>query len=307
MIEIITDVDPIPRVETGFYSFDRAFTGANDEDIGMPYGTGYEIFGQTGVGKSTFCYSISGLLSKLIDNDTIGIGDLEGFSRDYLRIVLQHSGFEGKVKIIRKAKDEEMLEALLDVLTEQENTVGILDSIGAISPISEKDSEIGSANMGKRAYILAQFVRKLLPYTREFNTTLFGINHWYPRIGSYGWATPGGEVKKYIMTIRILLKQKEQFDDGSYVLEGQVYKNRWGKSDKKFHLFSLAGKGLHKGMTAIIDGANVNKCPITRSTTVKIGDESYGYLSNIIKEAQDGNDEFFEPFLEAIHGKEERK
>jgi len=302
MIEIVTDIDPIPRVETGYYSLDRAFAGSNNKDIGVPYGTGYEVFGKTGVGKSTFCYSLSGILSTLIGNDTISIGDLEGFDRNYLKVVLQNTGFEGTVNIIRKKKDEEMLEKLLKIVTEKEGRIGILDSIGSISPVAEKESEIGSANMGKRAFILAQFVRKFLPYTREFKNTLFGTNHWYPRIGSRGWDTPGGEVKKYIMTIRILLKEKERFDDGSYVLEGYVYKNRWGKPERKFHVFSLAGEGLHKGMSAIIDGVNMNKCPIERTTVIKIGDESYGYLKNVIKEAHDGNDEFFEPFLEAIHG-----
>ena len=99
-----------------------------------------------------------------------------------------------------------------------------------------------------------------------------------------------------------MLKRKEEFPDGSYVLEGKIYKNRWGKDDKKFYVFSLAGKGLHKGMSAIIDGANLDKCPITRTTTVKIGDESYGRISTIIEKAKEGDDKFFEPFLEALHG-----
>jgi len=303
MIEIITDIDPIPRVETGFYSLDRAFIGANDEDIGVPYGTGFEIFGVNGVGKSTFVYSLSGLLSVLTENEGIALGDLEGFDTDYLRIVLQNTGFEGKVSIFRKVRDEETLDKLVDELIQDNGcNIAILDSLGAISPISEQESEIGSANMGRRALAMAQFSRKLLPRTREFKSTIFITNHWYPRIGSRGYDTPGGEVKKYLLTIRILLKRKEEFPDGSYVLEGKIYKNRWGKSGKKFHVFSLAGKGLHKGMSAIIDGANLDKCPITRTTTVKIGDESYGRISTLVEKAKEGDDKFFEPFLEALHG-----
>lgn len=302
MIEIITDVESIPRVKTGFYSLDRVFLGSNKEDVGVPIGTGYEWFGQTGVGKSTFLYSLSGILSVLTENPGVSLADFEGFSKSYLEVVYGATGYDGKVRVIRKAKDEETLDELAKSLSGDEYNIGILDSIGAISPISEKESEIGSANMGKRAFALAQFSRKMLPQTREFETTIFATNHWYPNIGGYGYNTPGGEVKKYLFTIRVLLKQKETFDDGSYVLEGKVYKNRWGKSDGKFYVFSLAGKGLHKGMTAIIDGANKNNCSIKRSTTVKIGDKSFGYLSNVIQEAHNGNDEFFEPFLEAIDG-----
>ena len=303
MIEIITDIDPIPRVETGYYSLDRAFIGANDEDIGVPYGTGYEVFGQTGVGKSTFVYSLSGILSVLTANEGIGLADLEGFDKDYLRIVLQNTGFDGKVRIFRKVKDEETLDKLVEALRDDNGcNIGILDSLGAISPISEQESEIGSANMGRRALAMAQFSRKLLPRTREFLSTIFITNHWYPKVGGYGYTTPGGEVKKYLLTIRILLKRKEEFPDGSYVLEGKIYKNRWGKDDEKFYVFSLAGKGLHKGMSAIIDGANLDKCPITRTTTVKIGDESYGRISTLIEKAKEGDKKTFEPFLEALHG-----
>lgn len=301
MIEIITDVEPVPRIETGLYSLDRAFLGTNDEDIGVPIGTGYELFGQEGVGKSTFAYSLSGLLSLLSGNEGIALADYEGFDKNYLRIVFGATGYDGKVKVIRKSKDEETLDELASLLDDETYNVGILDSIGSISPISEKESEIGSANMGRRALAMAQFSRKMLPLTREFKATLFATNHWYPSLDGYGYNTPGGEVKKYLLTIRILLKRKETFDDGSYVLEGKTYKNRWGKKDSKFYVFSLAGKGIHRGMTALIDGAN--KGVVNRGTVVKIGDESYGYISNIIKKAQEGDDEFFEPFLEAVHDK----
>jgi hypothetical protein len=82
MIEIITDVEAIPRVKTGFYSLDRVFLGSNKEDVGVPIGTGYEWFGQTGVGKSTFLYSLSGILSVLTENKGVSLADFEGFSKE---------------------------------------------------------------------------------------------------------------------------------------------------------------------------------------------------------------------------------
>jgi len=38
-------------------------------------------------------------------------------------------------------------------------------AFGAISPIAEQAGDLGEANMGRRAFILAQFVRKVCMYS----------------------------------------------------------------------------------------------------------------------------------------------
>ena len=176
-----------------------------------------------------------------------------------------------------------------------------MDSLGAISPISEREGEIGEANMGRRASIIAQFTRKALKIQRDAISpkTILMVNHWYPKIGSRGYDTPAGEVKKYLASIRILLRRKEEFRDGSYVLEGYVYKNRWGYKERRFYVFMLAGKGIHRGMSALYDGVLAGL--VERKKIIKIGDESFGHLKSIIMDhAHTGDHEFFKPFNDVL-------
>lgn len=304
MINFIGDeeVPQIKRLITGLTSFDKALSNPNTGEMGLPYSSGIELFGANHIGKSTFSYSLAGIIANQFGKN-IALCDLESFDKKYMETILTHQNFEGTVNLIRDINDETALDKLASSIEDKEYGVGILDTIGAISPISEQESEIGSANMGRRALIVAQFSRRALKVLREQeNKIVIANNHWYPRIGQRGYDTPGGEVKKYLLMIRILLKRKESFPDGSFVLEGKVYKNRFGAEGRKFYVFMLAGKGIHKGLTAIIDGANSKKYDIVRSTTVKIGDKSYGYLKNLIEEAHEGNDEVFDPFLEVMNG-----
>lgn len=297
--KILGNFPPCKRFISGLYSLDRAFQNRRG-DIGMPIGKGYEIFGQSHTGKSTFVYSLSALIGKYLSKDII-LGDLEGFDPDFLLDVLNFQGFEGNIYPSPKDMDEDILMEIIEKLKTPEYSIGILDSIGAISPIAEQEGDLGSANMGRRALLMAQFTRKCLPLVREPDSeiTIFMINHWYPVIGGRGWQSPGGEIKKYLAAVRILLKRKEECSFGSYVLEGKVVKNRYGYKNRLFYVFVLAGKGIHQGLSWLYDGILLEK--VSRKKVIKIGDNSFGYFKAIIEQAQDGNDEFFEPFREALY------
>lgn len=297
-ITLIGNPPEVVRKVTGFYSLDRAFT--NDRgDLGVPIGIGYELFGSNQTGKSTFSYGLAGILA---DPPGIALADFEGFDPTSVVRVLEGVKFDGTIEIVTGKSDEEQLDNLIKALKKPAYSVGILDSIGAISPISEEEGEIGEANMGRRASAIAQFSRKVMHLQRDSKVpkTILAINHWYPKIGSRGYDTPGGEVKKYLMTARVLLKRAEEFPDGSYVLQGKVYKNRWGYKDKTFYAFMLVGRGLHRGLTALYDAVLLHK--VERKKGIKIGDTSFGYMKNIIGKAQDGDDEFFQPFIDVLKG-----
>lgn len=301
------DAPEIKRLKTGLWSFDHAFQNKKGE-IGFPLGKGTEVFGVTHCGKSTIVYGLAGLIAAS-QRKNIALADLEGFDPDFLVAVLENSGFSGEVQYIQKGTDEEILDELAVYLKKDEYGVGILDSIGAISPLSEQEGAIGEANMGRRGRLMAQFSRKGMKTIRmkgEDAPSIFMINHAYPRMGGMGIEAPGGRVKEYINSVRIQVKRRywkskyEEYPDGSYVLEGKVVKNRWGFKDRIFYLFVLSGKGIHKGLTAMYDGMMLDL--VDRKKTIKIGDKSFGYLKNIVEEAQAGNDEFFEPFFEVLNG-----
>jgi RecA/RadA recombinase len=306
MVTILGASVPVQRILTGLYSFDHAFIN-REGDIGFPVGKGVELYGATFTGKSTIVYGLAGMVAKAIQKD-IALADFEGFDPKFLQTVLASSGFNGNIYCIQEEEDEEALDALLAALRDKKYGVGIVDSIGAISPVSEAEGDLGEANMGRRAFLMAQFTRKALKLMRsDESKTIFMINHAYPRIGGRGLDTPGGEVKKYLSSIRISVKRKyikgkyEEYPDGSYIIEGTVVKNRWGLKEKVFNLFVLSGKGIHFGLTAMYDAINLGLAK--RDRTIKIGDTIYGTMKSIVQEAHDGNDDFFIPFQDILSSK----
>jgi hypothetical protein len=124
------------------------------------------------------------------------------------------------------------------------------------------------------------------------------INHVHPNLGGFGTNTPGGETMKYLSAIRIRVKRKEGFKDESYVIEGKVYKNRFGYRDRVFYIVMLSGKGIHLGLSAMYDCFLLKLAE--RGKTVKINGESMGFLKSFFDNAHAGNDTVFEPFLELL-------
>lgn len=295
-IKIIGNIQKIKRVQTGLYSFDKSFENVKGA-TGFPIGTSTEISGPTGCGKSTLVFGLSGLIAK--ENKTnIALADFEGFDPDFMVTILENSGFDGNVYVVQEDSDEKTLDDFIEHL-KNDAFVGILDSIGAISPIAEAEGNLGEANMGKRAKLMAQFSRRTQKQLRDDRTrTVFMINHVHPNIGGFGSVTPGGETTKYLTAIRIRIKRKEDFDDQSYVLEGTVTKNRFGYKDRKFHIFMLAGTGIHVGLTALWDCLMLDLAE--RAKNIKMDGQSYGFLGRLVKEAHEGNNEPFEPFIKKL-------
>ena len=300
--------DPIKRHLTGLYSFDHAFETATGE-IGMPIGTGYEIFGSKGIGKSTFCYSLAGMLAINLQTN-IHLSDLEGFDAGHFGNILRYLGYTGNVHLTHQGTDEMILEKFADYFLRQNEfkdregyAIGMLDSIAAISPISEKEGDFGVSDYGRRAKLVGLLSRLLLPTvhprTNGSENIYFLVNHWYPKVGGtqYEYESPGGNIKNYLCGVQIHLKRKEKFPDGSYTLIGTLHKNRYGFERTEFQVFMKAGIGIHKGLTSLFDAHKLKL--VKRDKTVKIGDESYGYMKNIIKDEWK-NDEFFQPFYDVL-------
>ena len=310
--------DPIKRHPTGLYSFDHAFETAKGE-FGMPIGTGYEVFGAKSIGKSTFCHSLLAILGGSLETNIV-LSDLEGFDSDHLKDILNHLKYTGDIFLIHQGKDEKILEKFEDIFLKRgkfepkdgqiEYSIGMLDSIAAISPVAENAGDLGAANMGRRAFLMAQFSRRLLPtvHPRKVGSEniYFLVNHWYGKIGEKGYQSPGGNVKDYLCGGQIHLarkyvswggKQVRNFPDGSYRLEGTLYKNRYGFDRKTFTAFIKAGVGIHLGLTAMFDALDLKLAK--RTKTIKIEDVSFGYLKDIIKNEWK-NDEFFQPFYDAL-------
>jgi RecA/RadA recombinase len=301
MIKIIGDYPQIQRVVTGFHSMDIALSNKNE--VGIPL-TIWDVSGYSGIGKSTFVLSLAGMIAAA-SKKNIAISPIEELDKSLMTSVLEMKGFDGEVHILLDENDEKTIDALLEDIAKEETAVGILDSVGAISPIAELNADsIADVNMGRRAQLMAKLSRHIL-HTQRFRKSplsFFMISHLHAVIGGRGSITSGGVVKRYLSKVCIRLARKETFEcDGSYILEGTVEKLSYGQSGRKFRVFCLAGKGLHPGLSALSDcelykfvKRATEKAPIT------MGKEKYPKYSTFIAEAHAGNDKVFKPFITAL-------
>ena len=295
-ITLVGKLPSIERVETGFWSLDRALQNGRGQR-GFPLRTIIELYGYEGVGKSTFCWDIS---SRLKADGTVCVGALETLDPDYMKDIMENAGFHGTIEIASGDTDEDFVTNIANIMSREDVSVGILDSVGAISPISETQGDIGEANMGRRAHITAQFSRRMQNVLRnkENPSVVFIISHLSQIIGGRGSETTGGTAKKFLASLRIRLRRVESFDDGSYLIEGKLEKNRWGVEDKTFQMCYLSGKGFHTGLSAVFDCVTIGVAK--RERTVKMGENSYGFISKLFDQASKGEDAVFEPFKDAL-------
>lgn len=294
------DLKPITHHPLGLWSFDKAFMGYEGE-LGFPADGIVEISGNTNCGKSTLMYSLAGMFSARMKTN-IAMVDVEGFNPKYTSMILSSTGFTGNVISCNGQTDEQSLDNLVEAMFENCN-IGILDSIGAISPISEQSGDLGEANMGRRAKLLAQLSRKTVHMMNSCKEPkiIMMSNHLNPIIGGRGAIAPGGVTKDYLSSVRIRVKRKEEFPDGSYVIEGKVGKNRYGYCGRIFHLFVLVGYGVHQGLTSMYEGMLAGV--VTRKSFVKIGEENFGRLKDIITiKSREADQSFFQPFSDALKG-----
>ncbi len=317
---------PITRVITPFHSLNAAVSGNKGKGYGFPTRSLIEVSGNTGVGKSTLVASLSGYISQSLNDTGIDYLDMERQSDDTIFSSLENSGFAGTFRWVsgktNKKEDntaEKMLSTLEDSLWENPAHIGVLDSVAAISSVAEREGEIGDANIGRRAFPMAQFVRRVIFALGKSETPscMFMLNHQYDKIGTIGPAkqitSPGGEVKNNLSTLRIRTKvpwvdyisggsgKKEgRWDEaGAWILEGLVDKNRDGKKNSSFQVFIYGGWGIHVGMTAVIDCLASGLAEVKTGAKVFMDGMDFGSINKIVENKKDDRD-FFVPFQNAL-------
>jgi len=326
MVTLIGDYPQLLRVATGIYSVDRAVGNPYTKEWGWPLRTLAEIYGPPESGKTTIGLHMMG---RIRPDSKILLACLEGIDRNYVHNVAVNSGFTGEIEFIpyQDKKGEWMGHA--QMLTDAVNRLGremnvsgfLLDSIAAVLPPARDDTQgggvIGEGYMMDRAKFMkdmsARIEAKLL--NRRTPAVFIGLNHVSestdPRKGSQ---TPGGTGPKFHAAIRINLWRKEVFPPRDnqdpdwvmkgFVAEGTVEKNRFGGKGRKFRLYIVPGRGVHLGMSAMFDACVAGLAERTKTGYIKIGNVSHGRIGSFVRDAWEGKDESFEPFLETLQAYE---
>ena len=309
----------IEWVETDFYSLDIAIR-KNYTRIGWPTRTLTQVSGPTSTGKSTFINSVACVIGRKLDLN-IACLDLETQDPATIKAVCNNMRFENEWKWTepdkRKKEDSISDEYLLGLLRKdaRDGYITILDSVASISPVAEVAGNIGDANMGRRAFPMAQFSRLMNMELKwsEKGAVSFLANHRYEdfevaKKGALQFAkkthAPGGVVKENMAFIDIISKipyikygntgYTAHFGDG-WVFEGKVTKNRFGLSHSDFWVYIVGGQGIHKGLTAMFDCVKLGLAEIKTGNKLymKSTGEELGRVSDIIKKRDDYDFDMF--------------
>jgi RecA/RadA recombinase len=314
----------VERVELGLWSLDRALSSPTE--VGWPM-TIYEVFGNQGVGKTTFSTSIAGMVAEYYGKKIV-YAPIEHMDREYMGSILDSVGFMGVATILggddmvkkffphskmKKGEivtDEIIIDSLIEAVRRDEYCFGILDSLTAISPIEETESSSADKNMGRRGRLAAVLSRGILQANR-FRSTPYStviLAHKVVEMGggmktTTGTSTTGGEGKKNIAKVRISIKNVQEktmndLDDNCFILEGRAEKMNFGKPGKHFYAAILGGKGIHKGMTALVECEKLEIATFGKS--ISLGEKSFGSMRTVVAKAHEGDDEFFQPFIDAL-------
>lgn len=313
----------IDRVETGLWSLDRALS--NNHELGWPM-TIYEVFGFQGIGKTTFSTSIAGIVAEHYKKNIV-YAPIEHVDRDFMNDILDSVKFQQVVTIlggwdmvkkflpeIKKGKedivtDELLMDCMIEAVRRDDYCFGILDSLTAISPIEEAQSSVVDKNMGRRARLAGVLVRGILQANR-FRTSPYStiiLSHKSTSMSNTptntGTATTGGESKKNIAKVRIGIRRMPEptmndLENNCYILEGKVEKMNFGRDKRVFYTAILGGQGINKNMTAVYECKAMKLASFGASIT--LDGKKYGRMASVVAEAYAGNDEFFQPFHDAL-------
>jgi len=309
-VTIKGNYNPLERAQTGIYSLDYALSSRGV--LGIPLRIMTEIYGVTHVGKSTLAYYLA---SRVNQKGEVVLCDFEGMDVDHLKRAMEVAGFDGTVNIIEpinnKGKirtDEEMLTELTDLMWDNnEITATILDSIGAIQTSEQRTTDIGEGFAGKRAISVGEFAIKMKTALigRKTPAVAFVTNHAHAIMGGgYGHQSAGGKKLQHLVAVKLYIynSAKDNIKSGDDVLAlvqgGKVEKLRFGGKGGEFKFVIAPNYGVRPNLCALQDCVDLGLAE--RGAVVKIGDKSFGRISEVFQRDMDGDNDFFTPFYKAL-------
>ena len=204
----------LPRITTGSYSLDMALGG------GWQTNAFHEIYGDESAGKTTIILkTIAAQQALNPDHMTFWVA-AEEFVPSWATLLGCNTE---KILVMQTNVLEEACNAAITVLESRTADVLVIDSMPALSPISEGEGTMDDTQVGLTARLIGKFFRKSYTAMKrslvedDRAVTCFIVNQWRERIGiMFGdpRTTPGGRAKNYWMTTRLELKRDDWLTEG---------------------------------------------------------------------------------------------
>jgi recombination protein RecA len=202
-----------PRVE--FIS--SGISEINELVGGFPKKRITEIYGMQGVGKTQLAMKILSSLPK--ETKVLYIDTEESIN-----------SIPENVTIIHESILENVVGLVEDALKGDYPDLIIIDSVASMVPRVELEGDSGDANVGVKARLMSQWMRRMPIYIRGSNTAIVFINQQREKIASWGPVkfTPGGWALPFAASLRLELKCKKADIKETYQLvEVVVTKSRF--------------------------------------------------------------------------------
>src|SRR5205807_9892590 len=123
-----------------------------------------------------------------------------------------------------------------------------------LTPRAELEGEIGDANIGIQARLMAQVLRKVSTIVRKSEVALIFINQLREKIGTMGFGemttTPGGRALRHMASLRLDIRRIAQLKNGDRVvgsrLRIKVAKNKMAAPFEQVEVDFLFGEGISR-------------------------------------------------------------
>jgi recombination protein RecA len=204
----------LPRISSGSFSLDMALGG------GWQTNAHHEIYGDESSGKTTVVLKTIATQQALDPQHTTFWIAAEEFVPSWSRDLGVDTD---RVVVMQTNILEEAMNACIRVLESRTCDVLVIDSMPALSPISEGDGTMDDTQVGLAARLFGKYFRK--SYTamkrslveEDKAVTCFVVNQWREKIGVL-WGdnrtTPGGRAKNFWYTTRVELRRDEWLTEG---------------------------------------------------------------------------------------------
>lgn len=224
----------IDWISSGLLAFDKA-TQPHQGKGGIPVGRMVELFGPTGSGKTTL--ALSTIAQAQADGKKCAFLDNENaFNPDFARML----GVDIKNLIFSQDNEgERTLDAVEALVWSGELDLIVIDSIAGLATCEELKGNMDDKQMADRARMWSKATRKLCAALNKNDCTLLMVNQIREDVGGYGnpETTPGGRAIKFHASMRIDVRQRDQFAEGrgdsrrvfGHKIRFRIKKNKVGK------------------------------------------------------------------------------